>query len=101
MQPQRVGAIAQLVEQRTENPCVAGSIPADTTSKKAYFRKKMGFFYDFKPYFRPTLQCRILKIGLDRKPELLNEYLLKNANIILFVKDQHGLFIFHGIDRPK
>ena len=32
LQPQRDGAIAQLVEQRTENPCVAGSIPAGTTS---------------------------------------------------------------------
>ena len=31
LQPQRAGIIAQLVEQRTENPCVAGSIPADTT----------------------------------------------------------------------
>ena len=29
--PDRDGAIAQLVEQRTENPCVAGSIPAGTT----------------------------------------------------------------------
>ena len=28
-----VGTIAQLVEQRTENPCVAGSIPAGTTKK--------------------------------------------------------------------
>ena len=27
------GAIAQLVEQRTENPCVPGSIPGGTTSK--------------------------------------------------------------------
>ena len=27
------GAIAQLVEQRTENPCVLGSIPSGTTSK--------------------------------------------------------------------
>jgi hypothetical protein len=27
------GAVAQLVEQRTENPCVAGSIPAHTTKK--------------------------------------------------------------------
>ena len=26
-----VGAIAQLVEQRTENPCVPGSIPGGTT----------------------------------------------------------------------
>ena len=28
-----VGAIAQLVEQRTENPCVPGSIPGGTTRK--------------------------------------------------------------------
>ena len=27
-----VGAIAQLVEQRTENPCVPGSIPGGTTN---------------------------------------------------------------------
>ena len=26
------GVVAQSVEQRTENPCVAGSIPADTTA---------------------------------------------------------------------
>ena len=31
MQSQNGGALAQLVEQRTENPCVAGSIPAGTT----------------------------------------------------------------------
>ena len=35
----REGIIAQLVEQRTENPCVAGSIPADTTSIKSLFSK--------------------------------------------------------------
>jgi hypothetical protein len=28
---ERNGAVAQSVEQRTENPCVAGSIPAHTT----------------------------------------------------------------------
>ena len=28
------GAIAQLVEQRTENPCVTGSIPVGTTKIK-------------------------------------------------------------------
>ena len=31
----RKGAIAQLVEQRTENPCVPGSIPGGTTAKKS------------------------------------------------------------------
>ena len=37
LQPQtrKIGAIAQLVEQRTENPCVPGSIPGGTTLKKS------------------------------------------------------------------
>lgn len=29
-----IGALAQLVEQRTENPCVPGSIPGGTTTNK-------------------------------------------------------------------
>ena len=32
--PKEIGAIAQLVEQRTENPCVPGSIPGGTTLKR-------------------------------------------------------------------
>jgi hypothetical protein len=45
LQPQRDGDIAQSVEQRTENPCVAGSIPAVTTRKqKILYRKVKGFF---------------------------------------------------------
>ena len=32
---QKNGAIAQLVEQRTENPCVPGSIPGGTTENQA------------------------------------------------------------------
>ena len=38
LQPQtrNNGAIAQLVEQRTENPCVPGSIPGGTTFLKGY-----------------------------------------------------------------
>ena len=38
------GAIAQLVEQRTENPCVPGSIPGGTTVKKRFVRVS---FFDF------------------------------------------------------
>ena len=30
-QNERIGALAQLVEHRTENPCVPGSIPGGTT----------------------------------------------------------------------
>ena len=40
------GAIAQLVEQRTENPCVPGSIPGGTTKKD--FRDTE-FFFVYKP----------------------------------------------------
>ena len=32
-----IGAIAQLVEQRTENPCVPGSIPGGTTKIESHF----------------------------------------------------------------
>ncbi len=38
--PKGAGTIAQLVEQRTENPCVAGSIPAGTTKKP---QRNLGF----------------------------------------------------------
>ena len=42
------GAIAQLVEQRTENPCVPGSIPGGTTSSfhlTCLFSSEMGRFF--------------------------------------------------------
>ena len=40
LQPQKQnGAIAQLVEQRTENPCVPGSIPGGTTFKKLIIKQ--------------------------------------------------------------
>ena len=38
------GFIAQLVEQRTENPCVAGSIPAGATSLKKFKASIASFF---------------------------------------------------------
>ena len=38
------GTIAQLVEQRTENPCVPGSIPGDATAK-ALKQKCLGAFF--------------------------------------------------------
>jgi hypothetical protein len=37
------GAVAQLVEQRTENPCVGGSIPPHTTALKSRWKQR-GFF---------------------------------------------------------
>ena len=39
-----VGAIAQLVEQRTENPCVTGSIPVRATWSQESCREQLSFF---------------------------------------------------------
>ena len=36
------GTLAQLVEQRTENPCVPGSIPGGTTTKPTL---RVGFLF--------------------------------------------------------
>ena len=57
MQPQtrNNGAIAQLVEQRTENPCVPGSIPGGTTFKRLIIKqlliKVAAFFMSFRGFF--------------------------------------------------
>ncbi len=42
MHPPKAGTLAQSVEQRTENPCVPGSIPGGTTERKA--TRKCRFF---------------------------------------------------------
>ena len=39
------GAIAQLVEQRTENPCVPGSIPGGTTLKVPTLKRSRNFLF--------------------------------------------------------
>ena len=36
---QSKGALAQLVEQWTENPCVPGSIPGGTTKKDSFYNE--------------------------------------------------------------
>ena len=62
LQPQtrNNGAIAQLVEQRTENPCVPGSIPGGTTNdsvikKSLELLKFKGFFYSSYCNLQPPI----------------------------------------------
>ena len=45
--PPFFGSIAQSVEQRTENPCVAGSIPAGATKEMKNFLRSLFFAFDF------------------------------------------------------
>ena len=52
--PKRKGAVAQLVEQRTENPCVGGSIPSITTKKNASLSRGIFYFPNLTTYFQET-----------------------------------------------
>ena len=54
------GAIAQLVEQRTENPCVPGSNPGGTTSAEdANKATQMSGFYFLMHCRACTKQCNL------------------------------------------
>ena len=58
------GTIAQLVEQRTENPCVAGSIPAGTTIKsfrilRLFLFHHAHFNHVCTPFFMDGHACSI------------------------------------------
>ena len=45
LQPQNGGTVAQLVEQRTENPRVTGSIPVGTTKKRRDANMRLFFCF--------------------------------------------------------
>ncbi len=65
LQPQtrNNGAIAQLVEQRTENPCVPGSIPGGTTFTKRKIIKtaEIQLFQRFFLYVLSAKICNLVQ----------------------------------------
>ena len=64
------GTLAQLVEQRTENPCVPGSIPGGTTSKKAILR--IAFFVLISSLFKLYFFIKRLLLGNKSQVKLLH-----------------------------
>ena len=68
MQPQtrNNGAIAQLVEQRTENPCVPGSIPGGTTFTKRKIMKtaEIQLFQRFFLYVLSAKICNLVQLKI-------------------------------------
>jgi hypothetical protein len=52
------------VEQRTENPCVAGSIPADTTKKKKPLVERLEAFLLDLASIQKTLSCGYTVFGI-------------------------------------
>ena len=72
MQSQKkAGVVAQLVEQRTENPCVTGSIPVDATNKtEKHARNCVLFLYQSTKLKDMSLEE---KINADIKTAMLNK----------------------------
>ena len=64
------GALAQLVEQRTENPCVPGSIPGGTTFKNPLQLKRVFLF--------PQFVIKNLKFRQKKKPDRIGLALIYN-----------------------
>ena len=62
------GAIAQLVEQRTENPCVPGSIPGGTTENERVTKVALFSFTLKNAIFSPMFKLR------------LNQFVNQNVN---------------------
>ena len=67
------GVIAQLVEQRTENPCVPGSIPGDTTENKTQVidNQLLGFLCS-----TPTQSCRQLAGKIKIESQTANKLIM-------------------------
>lgn len=81
------GAVAQLVEQRTENPCVTGSIPVSTTpygreiqqaveniAFSAAFVLLLYLFSAFLPSINYVIYCPDVNIGNDYSMNNLHNF---------------------------
>ena len=102
------GAIAQLVEQRTENPCVTGSIPVGTTETERVTKVTL---FSFRPFlgvfslmFKPCLNQK-----LSMNPSISIIYYtsktLKNGNhplMLRIIQNRQTKYVSLGVNiNPK
>ena len=106
-----VGTIAQLVEQRTENPCVAGSTPAGTTRGRLKRERPFSFLLflffllllsgRFSRFFFRALPVDLVLLdgkdgmdhpALDGLPNVIDDPLV----LIAFIADLHNFNVFSG-----
>ena len=58
------GTVAQLVEQRTENPRVTGSIPVGTTTKKETQLLRLFFCFIYLIVGLPSVTAGLLRLSI-------------------------------------
>ncbi len=84
------GIIAQLVEQRTENPCVAGSIPADTTLKIRLLDENLRAFF----IAETAWQLKIGNVITACFITVFNLYLQNNSTYLIILQQLHFIAVF-------
>ena len=87
------GDVAQLVEQRTENPCVGGSIPSVTTKKSV----EKWFFLHFFTFIHTSLETQTIFLrflhfettrqAVSKHLRILTECSSQGGNIIMPLAD--------------
>ena len=82
------GAIAQLVEQRTENPCVPGSIPGGTTKPSNF---KITWFFYFIIYILVTQIYSFKKLSIKRIVVTIFNFLISTNSIGKFYVSRHSM----------
>ena len=91
------GAIAQLVEQRTENPCVPGSIPGGTTPPfitPQFSTESSGFFMR-----QPLARLRIRWLNRMCKSHVMNANAIASCRSTAWVI--RGKSLYSNAKRPE
>ena len=99
------GAIAQLVEQRTENPCVPGSIPGGTTARNAnnLQNKLLAFFLLLQILNLATFDQQFDTFcssnpNLKRETELGTKTVRSQLSINLVLRGVYMLYTLSGVN---
>ena len=83
------GAIAQLVEQRTENPCVPGSIPGGTTSGRL---DEWFSLWSAKPATAVRVRYRPLFLLFGRLAQLVQSGCLTSSGSAVRIRQRPRIF---------
>ena len=89
--PKRNGAVAQMVEQRTENPCVGSSILPSTT-KTAFYMRRRPFAFEL---WLVSFYCSLSVYSIGRSKDFPEEGCRGSAHFLFFPGDDVVLPFHH------
>ena len=85
--------IAQLVEQRTENPCVTGSNPVDATKKERSSIRKCRTLFSFRPIASPFREKETAVHRNEPPKEKIESPFRQSLDLSLFLQRRYSCSI--------